>query len=165
MSDDLKQYGYICDGYVCAGCGRFTKDYQHDFSPALSCCPERKPIAIYRTPAESVTADKSAEPVQETCPVDVEALKKKGIVRRAYDDLTMYGQEMHGNGWNECIDHLASEGYLQSGDNSEALEFPKYTASDHEIAQWFKQNEVLIRKALASNLDCGDVTSQTKRGG
>lgn len=50
-------------------------------------------------------------------PVDVEQIKDEAVY------VSHKGMVLNRNGWNACIDHLASKGYLRTPpDNSEALE-------------------------------------------
>lgn len=89
----------------------------------------------------NIRAAKKAWNTRAAESVDVEALKMPEELEPSY-------RQMYKKGWNDCIDHLADQGYLkQPQDNSEALEALDNLA-EHGGAKRFKKTIETIRKAL-----------------
>ena len=92
----------------------------------------------------------------DQAPVDVEGLKKSealmGVLLSNGDDED-YGRI---KGWNDCVDHLASKGYLRTPpDNSEALEaldkMHKICLENDFYEEGLQEPMETIRNALGDN--------------
>ncbi|GLU26673.1 hypothetical protein [Brucella sp. NBRC 12950] len=86
-------------GYVCDGCGRLTRDLEHDVHKLkegnfLSCCPERKMLPVYTRTAAPVEGLETVAFLNEAKELAFTAISRMRAAHISCLDLTMQAEKL-----------------------------------------------------------------------